>query len=153
MIKKIALFIVLAFSFLACQQKSESKKIVFVCTHGAARSPIAAAYFNKLAKENDLNFEGVFRGTQPDKVLSNETISGLTKDGFEVSNWKPEKVSIQDLDKAYKVVTFDCTEPSRNPSKTVEWNGTPSISKDYNAARGAIKENVEQLIAKLKSEE
>lgn len=152
MIKNIVLSILLAFVFLGCHQKTESKEIVFVCTHGAARSPIAAAYFNKLAKENDLNFQGVFRGTEPDKVLTKETISGLTNDGFEVSNWIPKKVSTQDIEKAFKVITFDCSVPSEKPSLTEEWNGTPSISKDYNNARDVIKENVEQLIEKLKKE-
>ena len=34
----------------------ESKKtILFVCEHGAARSPIAAAYFNKLAENQGLD--------------------------------------------------------------------------------------------------
>ena len=152
MIKKFVLSILLVFAFLGCQQETESKEIVFVCTHGAARSPIAAAYFNKLAKENDLNFRGIFRGTEPDKILTKETVSGLTNDGFEVSNWKPEKVSIEEIEKAYKVVTFDCSVASEKSSIIEEWNGTPSISKDYDAARDVIKENVEQLIEKLKKE-
>jgi len=153
LINKIIISILIAFLFIACEQKTESNEIVFVCTHGAARSPIAAAYFNKLAKENNLNFYGVFRGTKPDKVLTKETINGLTMDGFEISNWKPEKVSIRDVEKAYKIITFDCSVPSKKPSAiNEEWNGTPSISKDYNIARNVIKENVEQLIENLKRE-
>jgi len=151
MIKKIVLPILIVFAFIACDQKPESKEIVFVCTHGAARSPIASAYFNKLAKENGLNFHAVFRGTKPDKVLTEETIGGLTKDGFEINNWKPEKVTAQDVEKAFKMVTFDCTVPSKKTSALMEeWNGTPSISKDYNVARNVIKQNVEQLIESLK---
>jgi len=152
MIIKFLISIFLVASFLGCQEKTESKEIVFVCTHGAARSPIAAAYFNKLATENDLNFHGVFRGTEPDKLLTNETISGLTTDGFEVRDWTPEKVSIEDVQKAYKVVTFDCSVPSEKSTIIEEWNGTPSISKDYNAARNVIKDEVEQLIERLRKE-
>jgi len=100
-----------------------------------------------------LNFHGVFRGTEPDKVLTKETISGLNEDGFEIGNWKPKKVSVRDVEKAYKIVTFDCSVPSKNPSTmSEEWNGTPSISKDYKVARNAIKENVERLIESLKKE-
>ncbi len=152
MIKNIILSILLAFAFIGCQQKTTSKQIVFVCTHGAARSPIAAAYFNKLAKENDLNFNAVFRGTEPDNILTKETISGLTKDGFEIGNWKPKKVSNQDVEKAFKVVTFDCSVSSEKPAIIEAWNGTPSISEDYTSARDVIKENVEQLIERLKNE-
>src|SRR5438552_2704780 len=39
--------------------------ILFVCEHGAARSTIAAAYFNKLAKEKGLNYKAIFRGINP----------------------------------------------------------------------------------------
>ena len=151
MIRKIVLSVFMACVFIACNQKQESNEILFVCTHGAARSPIAAAYFNKLAKENDLNFHAVFRGTEPDDVLTKETINGLTKDGFEVGNWNPKKVSIEDVEKAYKIVTFDCSVTLKESSTLKEeWNGTPSISKDYNIARSVIKENVEQLIQSLR---
>ena len=153
MIKKIVLPILIACAFIACEQKSESNEILFVCTHGAARSPIAAAYFNKLAKENGLNFHAIFRGTEADNLLTKETIEGLTNDGFEISNWKPEGVAVQDIEKAYKIITFDCSVPSKKASTlTEEWNGTPSISKDYSLARNVIKENVEQLIVSLKEE-
>lgn len=138
--------------FISCHHKTKTKEIVFVCTHGAARSPIAFAYFNKLAKENNLNFKGVFRGTKPDKALTKETILGLTNDGFKVNDWMPKKISMQDIEKAFKVVTFDCTVPSNGLLNIEEWNGTPSISKDYNTARNAIKKNVENLIDNLKKE-
>jgi len=151
--KKVVLLILIAFAFTYCEQKSNSNEILFVCTHGAARSPIAAAYFNKSAKENNLNFHAVFRGTEPDQVLTKETINGLTKDGFKISGWKPAKVSAQDAEKAYKIVTFNCSVPSKKSSTlNEEWNGTPSISKDYNTARNVIKENVDQLIESLKKE-
>ena len=158
MSKKILISIVVACGFFACEtpkesKEKESKEIVFVCTHGAARSPIAAAYFNKLAKENGLNYYAVFRGTEPDTSLTKETVYGLTKDGFETSNWKPEKVSDQDVETAHKIVTFDCSIPSAKFSEmVVEWNGTPSISEDYNAARDVIKDKVEKLIEHLKKE-
>jgi arsenate reductase len=41
---------------------AQNKKVVFVCEHGAAKSVIAAAYFNKLAKERNLPYEAVCRG-------------------------------------------------------------------------------------------
>ena len=40
--------------------------ILFVCEHGAGRSAIAAAFFNKMAKEKKLNYEAIFRGIHPD---------------------------------------------------------------------------------------
>jgi hypothetical protein len=49
---------------------AQTKRIVFVCEHGAAKSVIAAAYFNKLARERNLNYEAVCRGTFPDSTIS-----------------------------------------------------------------------------------
>ena len=150
MLKTFFLSAFILIAFVNCKSIKTSKEIVFVCTHGAARSPIAAAYFNKLAEEKDINYHGVFRATEPDDVLTKETISGLKKDGFNTGDWKPERVTALDLETAYKIVTFDCNLPLNDYTDiTIEWNGTPSISKDYVAARNAIKEHVEKLVDKL----
>ncbi|MBU2947954.1 MULTISPECIES: hypothetical protein [Zobellia] len=149
MIKKIITMLLFSF-ILSCGQKSEPKEILFVCTHGAARSPIAAAYFNKMVKEQNLNYHAVFKGTEPDSILTIETIKGLTKDEFKIQNWKPELVSENNIREADRIITFDLELPSKGISNNIEqWNGTPSISKDYNAARDVIKEKVEQLVASL----
>lgn len=98
----------------------------------SSTKPNAAAYFNKTAKENDLNFHAVFRGTLPDGVLTKETIIGLTEDKFDISDWKPQKVADQDVENAHKVITFDRNVPLKESSAPQEqWNGTPSISEDY----------------------
>ncbi|MGH9334858.1 MAG: hypothetical protein ACRD21_14045, partial [Vicinamibacteria bacterium] len=44
----------------------EPRTVVFVCEHGAAKSVIAAAHFNRLAKERELPFRAISRGTVPD---------------------------------------------------------------------------------------
>ena len=48
---------------------NQNSKIVFVCEHGAAKSVIAVAYFNKLASEAKLEFHAIARGTNPDPEL------------------------------------------------------------------------------------
>jgi len=149
MTKKIVLLLLVSVIF-SCEQKPEAKEILFVCTHGAARSPIAAAYFNKIAKEKDINFRAVFRGTEPDSALTRGTSEGLLLDDFEINSWKPEKVSENDITKAHRIVTFDCKLPlNETQTKTEQWNGTPPISKDYDKARDIIKDKVTGLVEKL----
>jgi arsenate reductase (thioredoxin) len=146
-----------AHAFFSVAQKSSEKKkdskkvILFVCEHGAARSTIAAAYFNKLAQEKQLNYTAVFRGTEPDTVLTPGTAKGLIKDSFDISGWKPALVSEQDIKAAYKVVTFDCKLPLKDSLAVIteQWNGIPPISKDYNIARNEIVAKVNQLIGTL----
>ncbi len=154
MINKTLLLMLFTCLLMACKPTVKSSEILFVCTHGAARSPIAAAYFNKLAKAEKMPYHAVFRGTKPDATLTKETVAGLTKDGFDITDWKPQKVSAEDVERAHKVVTFDCSVPADKPAaQKQEWNGTPSISKDYDAARTVIKKHVENLVAQLKEED
>jgi len=140
-------FIAILFS---CNQTTDTKEIVFICPHGAARSPIAAAYFNKMAKEKNMNYHATFRGTEPDETLSARTIKGLTDDGINIDGWKPQLVSDKDIKNAYKIVTFDCTVPSENSSALLEqWNGTPSPSKEFDSYRQIVMDKVKQLVEEL----
>jgi arsenate reductase (thioredoxin) len=158
MLKKIistSIFFLLALFAVGqktAEKNKDSKKIIlFVCEHGAARSTIAAAYFNKLAKEQGLYYIAVFTGTDPDTVLTPGTAKGLIKDSFDISGWTPKLVSGQDIKDAYKIVTFDCKLPTQDSVSipAEEWNGIPAISKDYNIARNEIVEKVNQLITEL----
>lgn len=145
------LTIILAFVSVGCEQQTQSKEILFVCTHGAARSPIAAAYFNKLAKENELNYHAVYRGTEPDDDLTTETKSGLLQANFDIAGWKPKKVSKKDVEQAYRIINFDLDLPIQNleSGKIERWDGTPSISKNYTVARDEILKRVHMLIDSL----
>jgi arsenate reductase len=40
-------------------------RVIFVCEHGAAKSVIAAAYFNKIATERGLPDRATYRGASP----------------------------------------------------------------------------------------
>ncbi len=98
---------------------------MFVCEHGAARRVIASAYFNRLAKEQDLNYKAIFRGTEPDSILTTTTMKGLINDRFEIEKWKPEKISEKDIAESYQIITFDCNLP--NVSANEQWNNIPPI--------------------------
>jgi arsenate reductase (thioredoxin) len=154
---KVSLFVLIVatlYSKTVYGQISETKPVIlFVCEHGAARSVIASAYFNKLAKEKNLNYQAVFRGTSPDSILSPATITGLTKDGFNTTIWKPLLVSQADLNAASQVVTFDCNLPFESSKPVAKWDGVPSITKDYDAARNEILKHVQLLIQNLKKKE
>ena len=46
--------------------------VVFVCLHGSVKSVMAAAHFNRIAKERQLPFVAVARGVEPDSGDSGE---------------------------------------------------------------------------------
>jgi protein-tyrosine-phosphatase len=131
--------------------KPASSQVVFVCEHGAAKSVIAAAYFNKLAQERGLGQRAIARGTRPDDKYSPAAVQGLQADGIPVEKGKPVLVTDSEVAKATQVVTLGCQLPDRvRPTgKVDQWDQIPSVSDDYPAAREAIKKRVEQLVKEL----
>ena len=77
---------------------SEKKKIIFVCEHGAAKSIVAATYFNKLAQERGLQVQALARGTNPDLGLSGYAVAGPLGDGLTPSQLTPQKLLPEELE-------------------------------------------------------
>ncbi|MBV6401475.1 MAG: hypothetical protein CNIPEHKO_01776 [Anaerolineales bacterium] len=125
--------------------------VLFVCEHGAAKSVIAAAHFNKLASEKNLDLRAIARGTNPDAELSSNTVAGLQADGLTPTESIPQKLSLADVESTQRVVTF-CELPEEYRSKTVieQWDGVPPVSEDYEKARDAIVERIHRLIVEEK---
>jgi protein-tyrosine-phosphatase len=147
---KVKLFIVALVTAMSAAKAQNMQSILFVCEHGAARSVIAAAYFNQLAKERGLNYRAQFRGTDPQDSLTSGTKAGLTKDGFDVSKMRPLLVSNGDVNNAERVITFDCKLPNDiQPKELSQWNGVPAISENYNVARDQIVTKVKALVDQL----
>ena len=134
---------------------SKAPMILFVCEHGAAKSVIAAAYFDKLAKERGLNYRAVFRGTNPDPTLALAAERGLKEDGINTHGWKPELVTKKDLVAASEIVTLGCDLPGKDAvsGKITEWNDVPSVSQDYQVARDDIVKRVQSLVDDLAKKE
>ena len=70
-------------------------KVVFVCEHGAAKSVLAAAELERMAKERGLNFSIVARGTNIDPELAPSVVNGLRADGLKPGLAKPVKVDLK----------------------------------------------------------
>jgi len=138
-------------SFGQIQKEDTASIILFVCEHGAARSTIAAAYFNKLAKEKGLSYKAIFRGINPDTAISKDAEKGLIGDGFNVKDWRPKLLNQHDLNSASEIVALDCIlNPKDSLSKRVYyWNGIPPISNDYQAARNYILQKITILVNEL----
>jgi arsenate reductase len=134
------------------QPEVTSSTIVFVCEHGAAKSVIAAAHFNRLAAEKGLPYRAVSRGTKPDDAVAPAVRTGLASEGLDVSTWRPKAVTDEDIRRAGRVVSLATDLPATKPlvkTKLLEWNDVPPMSANYDAARGAIVQHVEKLVESL----
>ena len=128
-------------------QSAAEPAVVFVCEHGAAKSVIATAYFNKLARERGLTYRATFRGTDQQAELSVSTLKGLRDDGIEVPTGKPTLVSRADIDKATHVFAIGCTLPAMAMAsgKAADWSDVPD-GQGYAPMRDAIVRHVTALL-------
>ena len=123
--------------------------IVFVCEHGAAKSIVAAAYFNHLAAEMGLDLRAVARGTNPDIEISPQAVQGLFEDGLTPQESVPQKLSSSDVQSAQRVIAF-CELPAEYHGRaTIErWDGVPPVSGNYKEARDVIIGRIQQMLKK-----
>lgn len=153
-----AIAAILAFSLAASGQGRDAEKktepapvVVFVCEHGAAKSIVAAAHFNRLARERGLNLRAIARGTNPDKEIAPKAVLGLQADGLRSSEPAPKKISKDDLIGVRRVITF-CALPDgyTGEVKVESWDGVPSMDEDYGKVRDWLAPRINRLLEELR---
>ena len=125
--------------------------VLFACERGAWRSPIAAAWFDRLAREKGLPHRAVSRGANPSGPLAAAAREGLQRDGFEVPAAPPVAVATDDVVKAQRIVVMGCAIPGREAlaAKVVDWDDVPGSEAGYDAARDDIRARVQRLVEEL----
>ena len=127
-------------------------RVVFVCEHGAAKSVLAASWFNHFARKRQLAMEAIARGTSPDPAISPIVVAALDQEGIPRGCSHPEALRDSDLNGAVRVVTFDQPGAFERLPPGVpwdQWDGLPAISTEYPLAREAILARVVALLAEL----
>lgn len=121
--------------------------IVSVCEHGAAKSILAAAYFNRLASEMGSELHAIAHGTHSDKELSPQTAQGLSADGLEPTEPTPQRLSESDVRSARQIVTF-CELPAHysHQANMDHWKDIPPVSENSQNARDAILYRIRQML-------
>jgi len=132
------------------QSTGRAPAVVFVCEHGAAKSVVATAYFNKLAAERGLPYRATFRGTTPQDDLSVRAVAGLKADGVAVPDGKPAAISETDVAGATHIFAIGCTLPEKaqRSGKAADWSDVPD-DQGYGPMRDAIVRHVRELLDRL----
>jgi len=129
----------------------EPPTVLFMCPHGAAKSVLASAYFERLAKERGLNVRVESAGTDPDPAVSPAVAAHLKRQGYPVPGSNPRKVTSKDFESADVVISIGCDlsglEAPRG--KLVRWDEVPPPSEDFARADEAIRKRVTDLIEEL----
>ena len=129
------------------------KQILFVCTHNAARSQMAEAFFNSLA---DGKAKAISAGTMPASQVNPAVVQAMREVGIEISNQKPKLLTLDMMEKAERVITMGCGEETTCPAslvQTEDWKLEDPQGKsleDVRRIRDEIKSRVIGLIKALK---
>lgn len=126
----------------------DSRTIVFVCLHGAAKSVIAAAYWNRLAAERGVEIRATAAGIEPEPEIPTPVRNGLRNDGLEVGDLRPRRVTSEELASAAAIVSFGCDLGDvAPPDQAVDrWDDVPLVSDGFTTARDVIVARVRRLL-------
>jgi len=144
--------LVAVFLSAVLQPAAASPSVIFVCEHGAAKSVIATAYFNKIAAERGLPYRATFRGTTPQDALSVRAVEGLKADGLAIPSGKPAAISESDVSQATHIFAIGCTLPraAATSGKAADWTDVPD-DQGYGPMRDAIVRHVKALLDDLQA--
>lgn len=125
--------------------------ILFMCPHGAAKSVLASAYFQRLAKERGLNVHVTSAGTEPDAAVSSVVAAHLKERSYPVPLEKPRKVAPEEFASADVVISIGCdlTSLPQPRGRLIRWDDVPAPSQDFAAADEAIRKRVNALLDEL----
>jgi protein-tyrosine-phosphatase len=139
-------------SFEEKEGTAMTETILFLCPHHAAKSVIAEAYFNRLARQTGLPYVANSAGTEPDAQVSPAVAAMLMTEGIDVSGHQPRHVTTAELDQAARVISMGCAAADLDiaPERVTNWD-IPAVSQNMPAARAAILQQIEALVDELAS--
>lgn len=128
-------------------QKPTSNVVVFVCEHGVAKSIIAAAHFNTIAKQRGLPYIAIARSTDPDDSLMVSVLEGLRGDKLPVPQKPATKLTQSDCDTTMRCIFFSPVPAIYRKNTAMQiWETIPPVSRHYGIARDSIVANIHRLI-------
>ena len=134
---------------------ASARTILFLCPHNAAKSVLAAAYFDQLARERGLDYRAASAGTSPDAAPSPAVVAMLRDEGIDVSGYRPRHLTAEDLSNAHRVISLGCDldDPVGRNARVDRWDDVPPASQDLGASRAAIWRHLDALINELAADD
>jgi arsenate reductase (thioredoxin) len=127
------------------------RTILFLCPHNAAKSVLAAAYFDQLARERGLAYQAASAGTSPDAAPSPAVVAMLRDEGIDVAGHRPRRLTTEDLTSAHRVISLGCDlgDLDGGDVRVDRWDDVPPASQDLSASRAAIRRHLDLLVNEL----
>ena len=88
------------------------KTVLFLCVHNSFRSQMAEAYFNKFAKERNLNWQAKSAGFLEAEQINEKAIVLMEEEGIDISEKKPKLMTKEMIKEAEKIIVVckECEE-------------------------------------------
>jgi arsenate reductase (thioredoxin) len=130
------------------KEMKDERSILFLCPHNAAKSVVAAAYFERLAAERGVTLRATSAGTDPDPGVAPGVAAALLMEGIDVRGYRPRSVTREELATACRVVSLGCDLGDIAPPGLVveHWDDVPSPSVDLTGALAVIAAHVRRLV-------
>ena len=127
------------------------RTILFLCPHNAAKSVLAAAYFDQLVRERGLDYRAASAGTSPEAAPSPAVVAMLRDEGIDVAGHRPRRLTTEDLTSAHRVISLGCDldDLAEGNARVDRWDDVPPASQDLGASRAAIKRHLDALVNEL----
>ena len=123
-------------------------KVLIICEHGSAKSVIAAAHFDRLARERGAGANAASRGTHADATYPSHVLAGLAGEGLRPLDDSPQELAAEDFKGATHVITFcDISIPAQSNAKFYSWEDVPAVSDGYAPARDEIVRRIEAMLS------
>jgi arsenate reductase (thioredoxin) len=131
---------------------SNKPTVLFVCLHGSAKSQMAAAHFNRMARDRGLPHAAISRAIESDKDIPPSIRAGLAGEGLEPVSEVPASLTADEASRAMKVFAFNEIPIDRKGTAIVTlWSDVSPATEDYNRARDTIVRYVEAVVSDLAS--
>lgn len=131
----------------------EPPTVAFVCLHGAAKSVLAAACFERLAEARGVRVRALAAGTEPDPEIAPAVLRALLAEGIDLRGERPRSVTPEEVAAATAIVSFgpDLSRLAPPGRSIVCWDDVPALSEDFEAGRAAILARLPALLEELRA--
>lgn len=125
------------------------KKVLFVCGENAARSQMAEALFNHLARE----WRAESAGTFPAERVNPLAVQAMEEVGLDISSATPKVLDLGRLEEFDRIISFGCIARAAFPARDrlEEWPLPDPGKGDLDMMR-SIRDEIKRLVSVLVEE-
>lgn len=125
------------------------KKVLFVCGENAARSQMAEALFNHLARE----WRAESAGTFPAERVNPLAVRAMEEVGLDISSATPKVLDLGRLEEFDRIISFGCIARAAFPARDrlEEWPLPDPGKGDLDMMR-SVRDEIKRLVSVLVEE-